>query len=64
MASMADKKYTFVVDIHANKVMIKKAVEAVFGVNVENVKTCQNLGKNKTSWRSHWKKSQITRKLL
>jgi large subunit ribosomal protein L23 len=47
MASMADKKYTFIVDIHANKVQIKKAVEEVFGVKVEDVKTLRNLGKVK-----------------
>jgi large subunit ribosomal protein L23 len=47
MASMSDKKYTFIVDIHANKVQIKKAVEEVFGVKVEDVKTLRNLGKVK-----------------
>jgi large subunit ribosomal protein L23 len=47
MASMSDKKYTFIVDIHANKVQIKKAVEEVFGVKVEDVKTLRNLGKIK-----------------
>ena len=40
---MADKKYTFIVDIHANKTQIKKAVEEVFGVKVENVKTLRNI---------------------
>jgi len=47
MASMSEKKYTFVVDIHANKVMIKRAVEDVFGVKVEDVKTARILGKTK-----------------
>lgn len=47
MASMNDKKYTFVVDIHANKSMIKRAVEEVFGVKVEDVKTARYLGKTK-----------------
>lgn len=47
MASMSEKKYTFVVDIHANKVMIKRAVEDVFGVKVEDVKTARFLGKTK-----------------
>ena len=46
MAAMADRKYTFIVDIHANKFQIKKAVEDVFGVKVENVATIRNLGKN------------------
>ena len=44
---MTDKKYTFIVDKHANKVQIKKAVEEVFGVEVEDVKTANYLGKNK-----------------
>ncbi|MHC1685627.1 MAG: 50S ribosomal protein L23 [Clostridiaceae bacterium] len=47
MKDMTDKKYTFIVDKHANKVQIKKAVEEVFGVNVEDVKTANYLGKNK-----------------
>ncbi|WP_123054727.1 50S ribosomal protein L23 [Clostridium sp. JN-1] len=47
MASMSDRKYTFVVDIHANKSMVKKAVEDVFGVKVQEVKTARYIGKNK-----------------
>ena len=43
---MADKKYTFIVHIHANKAQIKKAVEEVFGVKVENVKTIRTMRKN------------------
>ena len=35
MMEMANKKYTFVVAKDANKTEIKKAVEAIFGVNVE-----------------------------
>jgi large subunit ribosomal protein L23 len=47
MASMADKKYTFIVDVHANKTMVKKAIEEVFGVKVDEVKVMNILGKNK-----------------
>ncbi|MEG1257369.1 50S ribosomal protein L23 [Clostridium sp.] len=47
MAAMAEKKYTFIVDIHANKVQIRKAIEEVFGVTVADVKTLRNLGKTK-----------------
>jgi len=36
-------KYTFLVDTKANKVEIKKAVEAAYGVTVDSVKT-QNYG--------------------
>lgn len=47
MAAMAEKKYTFVVQINANKVQIKRAVEEVFGVTVENVQTMRTMGKTK-----------------
>lgn len=47
MAAMAEKKYTFIVHPHANKVQIKRAVEEVFGVKVEDVKTMNFLGKTK-----------------
>jgi large subunit ribosomal protein L23 len=47
MAEMSDKKYTFVVHIHANKTQIKKAVEEVFGVKVDDVKTARIMGKTK-----------------
>lgn len=47
MASMAEKKYTFIVDIHVNKIQIKKAIEDVFGVKVEDVKTLRTMGKTK-----------------
>ena len=47
MAAMAEKKYTFVVQINANKVQIKRAVEEVFGVKVENVQTMRTMGKTK-----------------
>jgi len=41
------KKYTFLVDIDANKTEIKKAVEEIFGVKVANVNTCRKQGKLK-----------------
>ena len=47
MASMQQKKYTFIVDIHSNKVQIKKAVEEIFGVKVDKVNTMKTLGKMK-----------------
>lgn len=47
MASMSEKKYAFIVDKHANKCQIKKAIEDVFGVEVAEVKTANYLGKNK-----------------
>ena len=47
MADMVEKKYTFVVAKAANKTEIKKAVEKVFGVNVEKVNTMNYDGKVK-----------------
>jgi large subunit ribosomal protein L23 len=47
MATMADKKYTFIVDFHANKVQIKDAVEEIFGVKVYVVNTAKYIGKTK-----------------
>lgn len=47
MAAMAEKKYTFIVNIKANKSQIKRAVEEVFGVKVEEVKTMRTEGKMK-----------------
>lgn len=47
MGAMNEKKYTFIVDIRANKSMIKRAVEDVFGVNVETVNTSRYKGKKK-----------------
>lgn len=47
MAFIQDKKYTFIVDIHANKVQIKNAVEEIFGVKVEKVNTLKTMGKTK-----------------
>lgn len=47
MASMAEKKYTFIVHVDANKSQIKRAVEEVFNVKVETVNTINGLGKTK-----------------
>ena len=42
---LADKRYVFEVAIGANKIEIKQAVEAVFGVKVASVNTLRTLGK-------------------
>ena len=44
---MAERKYTFIVDMRANKTEIKKAVETIFGVKVEKVNTIRVIGKYK-----------------
>ena len=43
-------KYGFVVDIEANKVEIKKAVEKQYGVTVAHVNTMRMMGKQKSRY--------------
>ena len=65
MESVADKKYVFMVDVNANKVEIKKAVEEIFGVKVEKVNTIRMEGKEKRQGaapagrRASWKKAMV-----
>ncbi|TFZ41818.1 50S ribosomal protein L23 [Soehngenia longivitae] len=64
MEDMEERKYTFVVDKHANKSEIKKAVENIFGVKVEKVNTMNMLGKEKRQGytkgrRPSWKKAIV-----
>ena len=48
MNAMSDKKYTFLVNPDADKMMIKNAVEKMFdGVKVESVNTMNADGKTK-----------------
>jgi len=44
---MAEKKYTFDVDVKANKTQVKDAVEEIFGVKVEKVNIMNYKGKFK-----------------
>jgi large subunit ribosomal protein L23 len=62
--SIADKKYTFIVDRKANKTEIKQAIEAIFGVKVESVNTLRQEGKMKrtgvhTGRRPSFKKAYV-----
>ncbi|NLL47401.1 MAG: 50S ribosomal protein L23 [Firmicutes bacterium] len=64
---MADNKYTFEVDMRANKVQIKEAVEQIFKVEVEKVNTLKVKGKLRRMGRhegytSDWKKAIVTLK--
>ena len=43
-------QYGFIVDRRANKVEIRKAVEKMYGVNVESVNTMRYEGKEKTRY--------------
>lgn len=65
MSVMADNKYTFIVSPTANKVQIKKAVEEIFNVKVEDVKTMRVEGKTKRvgvhiGKRADYKKAVVT----
>lgn len=60
-------KYAFEVDLNANKIEIRQAVEKIFGVNVIKVNTARMYGKVKRRGRSvgrrpDWKKAIITLK--
>ena len=64
VASIKDKKYSFVVHPDADKTQIKNAVEEVFGVKVEIVTTINYQGKVKRQGKyegrqSAWKKAYI-----
>ncbi|WP_099975210.1 MULTISPECIES: 50S ribosomal protein L23 [Lactobacillaceae] len=47
MDAMADKKYTFEVAVDANKVLVRQAIEEVFGVQVKKVNIMNIAGKKK-----------------
>lgn len=62
---MQDNKYVFKVDLRANKIEIKRAVEEIFKVHVVNVTTMRVKGKKKRVGRyvgktSNWKKAIVT----
>lgn len=62
---MAENKYCFKVDMKANKIEIKHAVESIFKVDVTDVKTMKVIGKFKRQGRfagytAAWKKAIIT----
>ena len=66
---MADRHraYPFEVETGANKVEIRKAVEAIFDVKVESVRTMNMIGKYKRTgrWfgrRPNWKKAIVVLK--
>jgi large subunit ribosomal protein L23 len=47
MEAVSEKKYTFEVDVRANKTEVKDAIEAIFGVKVEKVNVMNYKGKFK-----------------
>ena len=69
------RKYAFQVELSANKIQIKQAIEEKFDVQVEKVATMNRKGKEKqmsvksggrairtTGFQSHWKRAVITLK--
>lgn len=63
----AEGKYAFAVSPEANKILVKKAVSAVYGVNVKNVTMMNVLGKSirygrQLGKRKDWKKAIVTLK--
>ena len=58
MDQLADRKYTFKVNINANKIEIAKAVEEIFGVKVETVNTLRTEGKMKRQGRTQGRRPE------
>ncbi|MBA1336404.1 MAG: LSU ribosomal protein L23p (L23Ae) [Firmicutes bacterium] len=64
MKDMEENKYTFVVEKSANKIEIKKAVEELFNVKVEQVNVINYTGKVRRMGRNvgrkaSWKKAFV-----
>ena len=64
MEATEEKKYVFQVANDANKIEIKKAIEEIFGVQVEKVNTIRMDGKEKRMGvhigrRASWKKAMV-----
>jgi large subunit ribosomal protein L23 len=64
-ADMAEKKYTFQVDIHANKTEIKQALETIFeGVKVKSVNTMRTIGKIKRQGRYSGRTPEVKKAIV
>ena len=62
---MADKKFTFQVDIRANKTEIKQALETIFeGVKVDSVNTMRTMGKIKRQGRFSGRTPEIKKAIV
>ena len=57
MAQSGDNKYTFMVDLKANKIEIRNAIEKLFNVRVVDVTTVRMRGKMKRRGRVFGKRS-------
>jgi large subunit ribosomal protein L23 len=64
-AAFDNNVYTFVVAPDANKIEIRQAIEAIFGVRVTNVNTINRKGKRKRNRRSGgWGSRPSTRRAI
>ena len=62
---MADKKFTFQVDVRANKTEIKQALESIFeGVKVDSVNTMRTIGKIKRQGRTSGRTPEVKKALF
>ena len=62
---MADKKFTFQVDIRANKTEIKQALETIFeGVKVDSVHTMRTIGKIKRQGRTQGRTPEVKKAIV
>ena len=52
------KKYTFLVDVDANKTQIKVAIEEIFEVKVASVNTSRKMGKIKRQGRTQGRRPE------
>ena len=65
LAKELGNQLVFEVDVTANKVEIRQAVESIFDVKVQKVRTIKFQGKKKRMGRTqgrrpHWKKAYVT----
>ena len=64
-ADMADKKFTFEVDVRANKTEIKQALESIFeGVKVDSVNTMRTIGKIKRQGRFSGRTPEVKKAII
>jgi len=57
---IADKKYVFEVDVNANKIEIKRALEAVFkDIKVDSVNTLRTMGRIKRQGRTQGRTPEV-----
>ena len=62
---MAEKKFTFQVDVRANKTEIKQALESIFeGVKIASVNTMRTLGKIKRQGRYQGRTPEVKKAIV